>query len=158
MKYWFYLKYLLCHKWYVFLACRRLGIMRRGLTHDWSKWLPSEWFPYSEHFYGRFRRERRDSTGYYKPADTGDPAFDFAWLLHQKRNRHHWQWWVLPLDGGGIRVLPMDDISRREMLADWIGAGRAQGRPDTKHWYEVNGNKLQLHPETRAWIERELGL
>jgi len=155
-----YLRYVLRHKWFVFVECIKLGIPWRGLVHDWHKFLPGEWFPYVRFFYhpDGTPKQRRDETGYYKPTDTGDAAFDYAWLLHQKRGKHHWQWWVLPEDEGGIKVLPMPDKYRREMLADWRGAGRAQGKPDTRRWYEANKDKMQLHPETRAWIEEQLGI
>lgn len=144
------MSYILRHKWFVFIECVRLGIPWRGLLHDFSKFLPSEWIPYANFFYVQ---QPRDETGYYKPTDTGDKAFDYAWLLHQKRNKHHWQWWVLPEDGGGVKVLPMPDKYRKEMLADWRGAGRAQRTPDTRKWYYKNKNKMQLHPETEKWIE-----
>lgn len=124
-----------------------------GVLHDWSKFLPSEFFPYANFdFY-----TKRDETGYYKPTDTGDDAFDFAWLLHQKRNKHHWQWWILPEDNGGLKILDMPLKYRKEMLCDWKGAGRAYRTPDTKRWWEANNHKMQLHPNTREWIVRELG-
>lgn len=153
-----YLRYVLRHKWFVFLACLQYGLIWRGIKHDWHKFLPSEWFPYVNFFYGKGGKpvQRRDSTGYYKPTDTGDDAFDFAWLLHQKRADHHWQWWVLPEDDGGVKVLRMSDAAMKEMLCDWRGAGRAQGKPNTWEWYEANKGKMQLHPEVRAWIEEEL--
>lgn len=56
----------------------------------------------------------------------------------------------------GLVVLPMPDKYRREMLADWRGAGKAQGKPDTRAWYEANKNKIVLHAETREWIEANL--
>lgn len=154
-----YASYLLRHKWFVFVAGCRLGIPWLALMHDNSKFRPSEWLPYARYFYepDGSKKTRRDSTGYYKPTDTGDAAFDFAWLLHQKRNKHHWQWWVLPEDEGGLKVLPMPDRYRREMLADWRGAGRAQGTPDTLKWYRTNRHKMSLHPETQGWIEQQLG-
>jgi hypothetical protein len=46
---------------------------------------------------------------------------------------------------------------RLEMLADWIGAGAAQGTPDTLGWYASRGKNHPLGPETRAWIEQRLG-
>ena len=104
MKHFKYLKYVLRHKWFVFIECCKMGYPFLGLIHDWSKFRPSEFLPYAEHFYGKDSHHKdgshqqkgiktgRDETGYYKPTDTGDKAFDFAWLLHQKRNRHRWQW------------------------------------------------------------------
>ena len=138
----------------MFLESCKLGIPWLGFIHDWSKFLPSEFIPYANHDFDK----ARDETGYYKPTDTGDKAFDFAWLLHQKRNKHHWQWWTLPEDGGGLKVLEMPLRYRKEMLCDWRGAGRAYGTPDTKRWWEKNKDKMQLHPNTRKWIEKNLGL
>lgn len=162
MKYIKYLKYVLAHRWYVFLECCKMGIVWRGIVHDLSKLFPSEFFPYAKHFYGKKGsiKRGRDSTGYYKPYETGDPKFDFAWLLHQKRNRHHWQWWVLVRDNddnkGQFRIFDMLPVYRKEMLCDWRGAGRAQKTPDTKKWWEKNKDKLILHPNTRKWLEWEI--
>ncbi len=103
----------------------------------------------------------RDDTGYYKPTDTGDKEFDFAWLLHQKRNRHHWQWWILPEDEGGVKILEIPEKYLKEMLCDWIGAGKAQGfhspkndpLQETRKWWDSNNHKMQLHPNTRKILE-----
>jgi hypothetical protein len=158
MKYIKYLNYVVRHKWYVFLECCKMGIIWQGITHDLSKLLPSELIPYTNYFYGD-KKPKRQKTGYYKPTDTGNLAFDFAWLLHQKRNRHHWQWWILPEDDGGIKVLNMPLKYRKEMLCDWRGAGRAQGYGDnTVEWYKKNKDKMQLHWYTREWIEEQLGI
>jgi hypothetical protein len=159
-----YFRYIVRHKWFVFLAGCELGIPFLAAMHDNSKFRPSEWRPYANFFYGPKAVQRRDSTGYYKPTDTGDAVFDFAWLLHQKRNKHHWQWWVLPEDNGGVKVLPMADKYRREMLADWWGAGRAQGKRapkddpwrETRAWYMANSQKMRLHLETKLWIEQQI--
>lgn len=115
-------------------------------------------------------------------------AFDRAWLHHQRENDHHWQHWlatewartraftydVLFKDDGtkvclgnnawgdlpmpNFVPLPMPDACREEMLADWRGAGRAVGRPDTAAWYRKNRDNINLHPETRAWVEDRLGV
>lgn len=154
-KYFLYLIYVIKHKWYVFLKCHSNGLTWLGLIHDWSKLLPSEFIPYAKHFYGNNARQWRDKTGYYKPTDTGDSAFDFAWLLHQKRNKHHWQWWCLPEDVSGLKVLQMADKYRQEMICDWKGASKAQGHGgQIIEWWEKNSHKMQLHPETRHIIER----
>ena len=105
MKYLKYCWYVIRHKWFVFIESYKLGIPWLGIIHDWSKFLPSEFLPYANFFYGSDAKQVRDETGYYKPTDTGNSEFDFAWLLHQKRNKHHWQWWILPEDDGCIKVL-----------------------------------------------------
>jgi len=162
MKYVQYLWYVIRHKWFVFLACRQEGFWWLGLIHDWSKFLPSEFFPYANHFYGKSNAgisTGRDKTGYYKPTDTGDQDFDFAWLLHQKRNRHHWQWWILPEDSGGVKILPMVNKYYKEMICDWRGASKAQGHGgNICEWFEKNGDKLQLHADTRDALETAMRL
>lgn len=137
-----------------------MGVPLLGIVHDWTKFTPTEWFPYVKYFYQR-PGTKRDETGYYKPHSTGAPDFDFAFFMHQKRNKHHWQYWLQPVDADvvGFSIIhPMPDKYRREMLADWRGAGKAQGTPNTEAWYRKNGHKIKLHPETREWIEKQLNL
>jgi len=166
-KYFQYGWYLIRHKWYVGLECWREGLYWRALTHDLSKFYPSEWFPYMNYFYGKVGDDiskGRDETGYYKPTDTGDKAFDWAWFLHQKRNSHHWQYYVLPEDEGGLKILEMSKKDRLEMVCDWVGAGKAQGNfskggdrfSETKKWYAKNKDKMRLHPNTIKWIESKI--
>lgn len=157
IQYWKYTKYLVRHIWYVRKACWHNGLYWQGLIHDLSKWLPSEFIPYANFFYGKDAKPRRDKTGYYKPTSTGDDAFDFAWLLHQKRNKHHWQFWVLPEDDGGVKVLLMPIKYAKEMMCDWWGASMSTGHEGKNaDWYAVNKDKMQLHPETRKFIENNI--
>jgi hypothetical protein len=202
-----YLQYLwsvLRHKWFVMLECFKVGLIWRGITHDWTKFLPDEFIPYARHFYGNNR-------GVSVPPDTDNPierAFIFAWNRHQKRHDHHWQFWLLTEDNPSnvwrycshddtnpdvmqhadygevwlekanygedyrrVKImsndlintperLPMSDKARKEMLADWRGAGRAYGNPDTRSWYMERRYLMEarLHPDTREWIEEELDL
>lgn len=148
-----YLGYVLRHKWFVFQECLHYGLIWRGLKHDWTKFLPSEWFAYARY---DFNKGVPVTTGYAHVLDPTELPFNIAWNHHQKRNDHHWQYWVLLQDEGGTYALPMPDVCRKEMLADWRGAGRAQKKSDTVAWYRVNKDKMNLHPDTRAWIESEL--
>lgn len=161
-----YLRYIVIHKWFVFLACKRRGIIWRGIIHDWSKFLPSEWFPYVESFYGRgaelrAKRKRAGSLSHEeeRELDRIQVAFDHAWLLHQHRNPHHWQHWLLREDNGGVKILEMPFPLRDEMLADWEGAGRAiTGRlGDSPAWYARNRSNINLARLTRAYIDDSLG-
>lgn len=154
-KYIKYFSYVFVHKWYVFLACLQYGLVWRGIVHDMSKFLPDEFIPYANYFNGNIKRGR-NGTGYYKPVNTGDSAFDYAWLLHQHRNPHHWQYWVLQNDTDGTYPMKIPDQYVKEMLCDWIGAGKAQKSSGTAAWYRMNGDKMILHPDTRAWLEKEI--
>ena len=152
-----YLRYVLRHKWFVFVNCVKLGIVWRGIVHDWTKFQPVEWFPYVAFFYGHgMTRGQATALGYNFPVDDAtELAFELGWNHHQNRNDHHWQYWVRLGDDGTTLALPMPDVCRREMLADWRGA---LGKPDTCAWYQANKEKMQLHPDTREWIERQLAL
>ena len=138
-----YLSYVARHKWFVLVAGRRTGApLWRLLIHDWSKFTPAEWGPYVRSFYGPDGRtpEVRDD-------------FDKAWLHHQHRNPHHWQHWLLREDDGDTLRLRMPEPLVREMVADWMGAGRAiTGKWDVASWYEANADKILLHSATRSRV------
>ena len=145
-----YLKYILRHKWYVFLECCRLGIPWLGIIHDWGKFSLQEFIPHIRVYY--------DDEGRLIQSYTGDERLDSAWLLHQRRHKHHWQWWVCIGKNGQIKAMEMPDKYRREMLADWKGAGVVQGTPSTSAWYKEHKHEMRLHPNTRLWIESQLGI
>lgn len=141
-----YLRYVLKHKWYVFLECMKLDVPLWGaLIHDWQKFTPAEWGPYRQ----RFFVERGNDT----ESESVKKNFKRAWLHHLHHGPHHWEYWLLK-DGGDIVALEMSDRYRREMLADWNGAGLAiNGVNDTEKFYEKRKDKIILHEKTREWIE-----
>lgn len=147
-KYFNYLLYVLKHKFYVAIECFKNGLYWRGLVHDNSKFLPSEFFPYMERFYGK------DKGG------TPDPKFILAWLHHTRRNKHHWQYWV-HADGKPISI-PEPYLT--EMVCDWMGVDCAKGlfspKIDkyyyVKKWYHVNKDKMILSKRTRKLVENKI--
>lgn len=149
-----YASYVVRHKWFVFLAGRKTGVSTwRLLIHDWSKMSAAEWTPYVEKFYGNW-----GSADGFEHADAiqarVQAAFDAAWLHHQHRNPHHWQHWMLQEDNGSLKLLPMPEHFVREMVADWMGAGRAiTGRWEVAEWYAKNRDKIKLADETREHVE-----
>lgn len=142
-----YLNYVLRHKWFVFLECCKLGICWLGIFHDLSRFRPSEWFPYvASQPYSKNN----------KPVKITE-AFELAWNDHQHRNKHHWEYWVhFDYHNHEMRILPIPDKYRRELLADWRGASRAKGFNSVTDWYSKDGQQLKLHPDTREWIEAQL--
>lgn len=150
---WSYLKYVIRHKWFVFRWCLRLDVpIWRALIHDWTKFLPGEWSAYVHSFYNPDGTKRD-----WKTLTVAEKrAFDQAWNHHQKANKHHWQYWVLVTDSDEprLKALPMPDTYRREMVADWIGAGRAiVGKHAFTEWYQANKDKIILHEYTRVHVE-----
>lgn len=164
MKYLKYLKYVIKHKWFVLLACFRRGLFFQGIIHDWSKFLPCEFIPYANFFYGKYPSISSDefriarSLGIFlttKEEIKND--FNKAWLHHQQVNPHHWQYWILKLDSGETLCLEMPRKYALEMLADWEGAGLAiTGKLEYKEWYEKNKGKMSLHENTRKFVEDNL--
>jgi hypothetical protein len=139
-----YASYVARHKWFVFRAgLKTKAPLWRLVIHDWSKLTPAEWFPYVASFYGKHGRTPEVRA-----------AFDGAWLHHQHRNPHHWQHWLLREDDGDTKALRMPPKLVREMVADWMGAGRAiTGRWEVASWYEANAHKMLLHPDVRLQVE-----
>ena len=165
MKYFKYLNYLLRHKWFVFVECCKVGIIWRGFWHDFSKFYPSEFIPYAKFFYGRgcpkeYKKMKCDGmkcNAISVNMPTGCRKFDNAWLSHQRRNPHHWQYWILREDKEIIKKLPMPINYAKEMICDWKGAGKAQKNPlSTKEWYNANKEKIKLADSTRNWVEENL--
>lgn len=145
-----YLNYLLRHKYFVFVAGLQLKVLLwRLIIHDWSKFLPCEWFAYAEYFYGK---QSSVENGIKQLKD-----FDSSWNHHQKRNKHHFQYWVLIEDTGGIKPLRMPEKYVREMASDWLGAGHAiTGKWEAWDYYQKNKENTLLHPETRELLEKLL--
>ena len=142
-----------------------MGLTWRGLFHDLSKFRPSEYFPYLEHFYGdrsnpADKRSRRQDMRANKDTD-----FDLAWLKHIHRNPHHWQFWLLVEDQTGVaKTLEMPEKVVIEMVCDWIGAGRAQGYyvkdeplKEVNNWYRKNGSKIVVSERVRGIVEDMIG-
>lgn len=168
-----YASYVLRHKFHVFIASYQLGVPWLGLIHDLSKLRPSEWFPYANFFYGKKQTEsellsgmgfskeeaeRIKKVGWHKPTETNDKKYDLAWFLHLRRNKHHWQYWIIPNDNDGVKAMQIPEKYIREMVSDWKGAGKALHHPDDILWYNTNKDKMVIHPDSRKRIEKLLGV
>jgi len=142
-----YISYVARHKWFVFVAGRKIGVsLWQLLIHDWSKFTPIEWRAYVDYFYGEQKSVMK--------AGVSTPEFDAAWLHHQHRNPHHWQHWILRRDDGTVEKLDMPERFVYEMVADWAGAGRAiTGRWDLASWYQDNRRDILISEATRALVE-----
>lgn len=147
-----YLMYFIKHKWFVFIACMKLGVpVIQALIHDLSKFTPSEWPIYVRYFHQRRAEFLAGKILYAKP------DFDFAWNHHQKANKHHFQHWLLIADDSSIRPIPIPERYAREMVADWLGAGRAKtGSWDIQSWIQKNGPGMKFHLETAKLVGKIL--
>ncbi len=144
-RHWNCLKFIVKHKWFVLVAARKIKApLWLAIIHDISKFRPSEWFPYAAAFY--------KPNGESQYIET--PEFNKTWLMHQHRNPHHWQHWVLKMDSGLIIAIEMPKRYVLEMVADWMAAGRAiTGLWEFKDWYIKNRKVMLLHKNTKQYIE-----
>lgn len=125
------------HKWYVFLACFKLHVpLKQALLHDMSKFSKEEYPYYQQYFFGD---------------KTNTESFAVAWEHHWKNNPHHWEYWCYSAWRGEIPPEDMPEKFIREMIADWMGAGRAyKGSWDIQPWLTKNFPDMKLSPTTRV--------
>lgn len=144
-----HLKLVISHKHYVFLASIECGIPLQGLFHDLSKFSFIELFNSAKYY-----------TGNRSPIDNekDEKGYSYAWLHHRGRNPHHWEYWIDNLSSGGVALkMPLKYV--KEMICDWIGAGKAY---DFENWnYDVpfkrfvslyNQGKIKIHLDTYKLI------
>lgn len=147
---WTYLKWLLRHKWLVFKYCRESGIWWRGITHDLSKFRPSEWFPYVDYIVRHDGLNPQKNVSYKV-----SHSFLLAFHHHCRRNDHHWQYWAFFDSHGRPGNLEMALDSMEEMVADWRAMSEQKG-DDVWLWYQRNRMKMSLHPLTRQKLDQAL--
>lgn len=110
-------------------------------NHDKSKYSDDEFSSYVKYFYGE-----------QPVSDDIKKNFDLAWLSHQNKNPHHWQYWVLIKDSDEITALDMPLEFILEMLCDWQSFAY-NGGTSAQEWYESNKDKMILSDKTREIVE-----
>lgn len=73
------------HRHKVIVHCFKAGIFWQGLRHDLSKYTPTEFIPGMRYYKG----DRSPNVGERK-----ENGFSRAWLHHQGRNKHHFEYWA----------------------------------------------------------------
>ena len=142
------------HKWQVLKNCFRLGLYKQGLTHDLSKYMPSEFWPGVKYYQGN--RSPNDAQRQAEGCST-------AWLHHKGRNRHHLEYWI-DYDPSGSRKLignkmPVKFVA--EMFCDRVAASKVylkDAYTDASPWeyYDRGRDHYILHPETKELLEKML--
>ena len=112
------------------------------MEHDDSKYDDDEFVPYCNHFY---------------PCDgfeDDEVQFDKAWLCHQHKNPHHWQYWVLVRDSGSTVPMDMDFKYICEMVCDWHSFSLKDSESTAFNWYHKNKDNMILSDTTRKTVEK----
>ena len=139
------------HRHLVMKNCFKVGLYWRGLTHDLSKYSPTEFWRGAKYYRGTFsptQQERREN------------GYSLAWMHHKGRNRHHFEYWS-DYNPKTKRVEPVEMPVRflAEMFCDRVAASKIylQDRYDQTcplDYFQRSTSKKRgmLHPET----ERQL--
>lgn len=154
-KVWKHFKTITYHKYLVAQSCFQVGLYRQGLFHDLSKYSPTEFMAGVRYYQGTRspNNAEREANGY-----------SAAWMHHQGRNRHHYEYWIdYSLEGThGVREpVPMPDRYIAEMILDRIAAckvyqGSAYTDASPLEYYNWGTLRAPMHPETREKLERML--
>lgn len=148
-KYWKYFLYIIEHKINVGIECYKAKLFIHMITHDLSKFLPSEFIPYARFFYETNRYKD------YNKKDESNINFQKGWLFHQKRNKHHWNYWISVTRKNEIIPIPMPEKYIKQMICDWKGMSR-RFKDTSLDYYERNKENMILHQKTIDKVEELL--
>ena len=152
VNFWGHLKTVNHHRALVRKYCFRLGLYWQGLTHDLSKYSPTEFWAGVKYFQGDPR-----------PNDAQRNAFGYSAssMHHKGRNRHHFEYWT-DYTPEGISGIEMPAKYVAEMFCDRLAASKVYrgesfdpGDP-YKFYLRGKGRRLLLHPATSELLERIL--
>ncbi|GAA0343966.1 hypothetical protein GCM10008967_38010 [Bacillus carboniphilus] len=136
---WKNLLYIFNHKLNVLVECWKAGLYIQGITHDLSKFSPKEFFPYAKKFFKEGELSKEDQL-----------KWQYAWLHHQQKNKHHWEHWVV--NPKTKEALPMPRKYLIEMVCDWRSFSRKWGRKVKNRTLDLS-DSIILHPDTRKELE-----
>ncbi len=150
MKIWQHFKTITRHRMIVMAGCFRVGLYWQGLTHDLSKYSPTEFWNGAKYYQG----VRSPNA-----AEREDKGYSEAWMHHKGRNRHHYEYWTdMNMTTLQYEAVPMP----RKYLAEQIMDRRAacmvyQGKDYTPaspiNYFENSRERSLMHPQNRRELE-----
>lgn len=139
------------HRWKVRSHCFRVGLYWRGLTHDLSKYSPTEFWTGAKYYQGT-----RSPNSYERELY----GYSAAWMHHKGRNRHHFEYWTdYGVNGEGIIGVEMPKKYVAEMFCDRLAASKVYRgqdfQPGDPYQFFQYGKKkrLLMHPATSELLE-----
>lgn len=150
MKPWQHFKTITHHRFLVMINCFRIGLIRQGLTHDLSKYSPTEFWVGAKYYQG---------TRSPNAAERERNGYSTAWIHHKGRNRHHYEYWT-DLSPVTRQYEPVE-MPRRyfaEMIMDRIAASKVYKGADYTdgaplEYFTASGEGSLMHPTTRHQLE-----
>ena len=150
MKPWRHFVTITRHRMLVLAGCFRIGLYWQGLTHDLSKYSPTEFWIGAKYYQG---------TRSPNAAERQDKGYSEAWMHHKGRNRHHYEYWtdmnpqtrVYESVKMPIRYLAEQIMDRRAACIVYQGENYAD---DSAYIYFMKSRERELmHPENRRQVE-----
>lgn len=141
------------HRYAVMKNCFACGLYYQGLTHDLSKYAPSEFLVSVKYFQG-YR------SPYMKEKEL--KGYSLGWLHHKGRNRHHWEYWYDTINGVfGPQRMPYKYLV--ESVCDRVAACMTYEKDKyTKEsalrYFNTRPDKRYMHPDTAMEMEKMLKL
>ena len=144
------------HRRLVRKHCFKMGLFYQGLTHDLSKYSPSEFWNGARYYQGTRSPNTRERELF---------GYSRTWLHHKGRNKHHFEYWIdfYKINGtenNGVVPCPMPDRYVAEMIADRVAAcmtyrGDEYNSWDSQRYYEREKHILKnlVHPDTLNKLE-----
>ena len=141
------------HKYEVMKNCFKAGIYLQGITHDLSKFSPSEFFVGVIHYQGdRSPNEgEREKYGYSK-----------AWMHHKGRNKHHFEYWTdYNINTRRVEPIEMPKKYVIEMFCDRVAASKVYlGKDYTNsapyEYFDRGRKKRIINDKTSKELEKLL--
>lgn len=150
MKAWQHYKTITYHRRLVRKGCFRVGLYWQGLTHDLSKYSPTEFLVGAKYFQGDHSPNS---------AERQEKGYSASWMHHKGRNRHHWEYWTdLSLATMTYEPVPMPRAYLVEMVMDRIAACKVyQGGKYTDAsaliYLQKGVDRIRMHPKTHRELE-----
>ncbi len=151
---WKHFKTITRHKFLVMKGCFAVGLYWQGITHDLSKYLPTEFLVGARYFQG----DRSPNN-----AEREEKGYSSAWLHHKGRNRHHYEYWLdySTRVRGGVIPVEMPPQYVAEMLMDRIAAskvykGAAYKDIDPLRYFQSGKEVQMMHEDTKKLLEKLL--
>ena len=146
MKAWQHFKTITRHRLLVMEGCFKVGLYWQGLTHDLSKYSPTEFRNGAAYYQGT----RSPNT-----AEREDKGYSEAWMHHKGRNRHHAEFWTdMNVQSGKYEPIPMPRKYLVEMVMDRRAACKVyQGSNYTDGsafaYFDKSREKMLMHLKTK---------
>ena len=153
MKTWQHFKTITKHKALVMDGCFRVGLYWQGITHDLSKYSPTEFWVGARYFQG---------TRSPNAAEREDKGYSEAWMHHKGRNRHHYEYWTdMSRETRKYESVVMPRKYLVEMVMDRRAAclvyqGKNYKDDSALIYFDRSREKDLMHPETNRQLRHIL--